>query len=567
MPKQSIFAPIDIPSCNVLHFLFPPGSPVCDATKPIWIDAQNPSVYLSTSAALSWVRRLSQALETLRDKRTGEQAVKPGEVVLIFTPNHVFVPVAYLGIVGAARIFSGINPAYNVNEVVYQMQNTEAKVVLVHPSLLDTALAAAKQAGLPIDRIYQFSDSENPTRNGVPDWRALLPSPEEALNYQWPELKGDEAGKTVATINYSSGTTGLPKGVCVSHRNLIANILQTSFIRQALVQYGPEGPPEPRWIGFLPLYHAYGQMYTILIAARLQVPVYVMKKFVFEDYLRVIQTYKITYLHVAPPVMVMLSKRPEVAKYDLSSVVEIGCGAAPLSRELQNEVSRKFRVNVKQGWGMTEVTTGAMHVPAGVPDESGSVGVLDPNCECKLLDENGIEVQDGEPGEIYIRAPNVAMKYWKNEEATRETMLPDGWLRTGDIAISRGDWFWIVDRKKELIKVNGLQVAPAELEAALLENPDVADAAVVGVTVNDEEFPRAYVVLKDAAKKRSPPPTPESIQEWIKPRVAKHKWLTGGVVFVDEVPKSPSGKIIRKVMREWAKKDAQKLQGLQRAKL
>lgn len=249
------------------------------------------------------------------------------------------------------------------------MQNTEAKVVLVHPSLLDTALSAAKQAGLPTDRLYQFSDTENPTRNGVLDWRTLLVSSSESQDYQWPELEGDEAANTVATINYSSGTTGLPKGVCVSHRNLVANILQTISIRQALVKYGPEGPPDQRWIGFLPLYHTYGQTYTILMACKLQVPVYVMKKFVFEDFLRVIQEHRINYLHVAPPIMVMLSKRPEVAKYDLSSLIEIGCGAAPLSRELQNEISKRFKVNVKQGWGMTEVTTAAMHVPAGVPDE------------------------------------------------------------------------------------------------------------------------------------------------------------------------------------------------------
>lgn len=249
------------------------------------------------------------------------------------------------------------------------MRNTEAKAVLVHPSLLDTALSAARQAGIPTDRLYQFSDAENPTRNGVRDWRALLASSEESQNHQWPELMGDETANTIATINYSSGTTGLPKGVCVSHRNLIANLLQSDYIRKVLVQHGPEGPPEQRYIGFLPLYHAYGQACTILLACRLQAPVYVMKKFVFEDFLRVIQEHKITTLNVAPPIMVMLGKRPEVAKYDLSSLVEIGCGAAPLSRELQNEISRRFKVEVKQGWGMTEVTTGAMHTPAGVKDE------------------------------------------------------------------------------------------------------------------------------------------------------------------------------------------------------
>ncbi|PGH33338.1 hypothetical protein GX50_03815 [[Emmonsia] crescens] len=560
MPKYSPFASIPIPTSNLLTFLFPPDSPLRTSTKPIWIDSEDTSINLSTSTALQWVKRLAMGLERFQ-AASGSSGVKRGEVVLVLSPNQIFVAVAYLGIVGSGRVFSGMNPNYTVQEMVYQMKNTEAKAILVHPSLVNIAIAAAKEANISLDRLFQFSETANPTNNGVRDWsNGLLTTVQESHSYHWPELDGDEAANTVATINYSSGTTGLPKGVCVSHRNVMANVLQSMAIRGVLQRYSADNGPPQRWIGFLPLYHVYGQMYTIIVAAKMQVPVYVMKKFVYEDFLRVIQDHKITNLHVAPPIMVMLSKRPETAKYDLSSVKAITCGAAPLSRKLQNEVSQKLGVVVQQGWGMTEVTSAAMHVPGGLSDDTGSVGVLDPNCECKLLDDDGKEVADGEPGEIYIRSPNVTMGYWKNEEATRETMLPDGWLRTGDVAVARGDWFWIVDRKKELIKVNALQVAPAELEAALLEHDDIADAAVVGMTIEDEEFPRAYVVIKDSAKQANSPLTPAEIQEWIKPRVSKHKWLTGGVVVVDEVPKSPSGKILRKVMREWAKRDAAKLQ-------
>jgi 4-coumarate--CoA ligase len=217
------------------------------------------------------------------------------------------------------------------------------------------------------------------------------------------------------------------------------------------------------------------------MAIKLMVPVYIMKQFQFEEFLRVIQRYKITHLQVAPPILVMISKRPETPRYDLSSVTDILCGAAPLSKELQNEVSARFGCQIVQGWGMTEVTCGAIHVPGGTWDDSGSVGQLDPNCECKLLDDDGKEVSVGEPGEIYVRGPQVCLRYWRNEAATKESLSPDGWLKTGDVAIVKDGWFWIVDRKKELIKVNALQVAPAELEAVLLEHDGVADAAVVGI--------------------------------------------------------------------------------------
>ena len=211
----------------------------------------------------------------------------------------------------------------------------------------------------------------------------------------------------------------------------------------------PRKRPLERWLGFLPLYHAYGQLYTILMAAKLQIPIYVMKTFAYENFLRVIQDHKITHLQAAPPILVMLSKRPETAKYDLSSVVNILCGAAPLSKQLQNDVASRFNVRISQGWGMTEVTCGAIHMPLATEDFSGSVGLLDPNSECMLLDDDGHEVPLGSRGELFVRGPQVCLRYWKNVEASKESISPDGWLRTGDIAIcdERG-WFWIIDRKK-----------------------------------------------------------------------------------------------------------------------
>jgi len=255
--------------------------------------------------------------------------------------------------------------------MIHQVKNTEARAILAHPGLVETALAAAQGAGLPSDRVYLFSDKPNDSIHGVSDWRTMIGSMQEGGQYRWKRMTEEEAVQTVATVNYSSGTTGLPKGVCVSHHNLVANVEQTIFMKYLHKGFGPHNRPEERWVGFLPLYHAYGQLYTILMATKLQVPIYIMKQFQYEDFLRVLQTYRITHLQIAPPILVMLSKRPETSKYDLSSVTDVLCGAAPLSKELQNDVAKRFNVQINQGWGMTEVTCGALHVPGGIKDEYG----------------------------------------------------------------------------------------------------------------------------------------------------------------------------------------------------
>lgn len=330
------------------------------------------------------------------------------------------------------------------------MSNTEAKMLLVHPSLLKTAVEAAVKAGIPKNKIYQFSDDgECPVRDGIQDWRKMLGTPEQGNRYKWKKLDGRQAASTVATINYSSGTTGLPKGVCVSHLNLVSHIEQTIFAKFHLKPFKFEDRPEERWIGFLPLYHAYGQLYAVLMACKLEAAVYIMKQFVYTDFLAAIQKYKITTLQAAPPILVMLNKRPETSNYDLSSIKDVLVGAAPLSKETQNEVAKKFNCMVCQGWGMTEVTCGAIVCPGGLYDDSGSVGQLIPNTKCKLVDEDEKEVAMGQPGELWIQGPQVCMRYWKNEKATKESITPDGWLKTGDVAVcnDRG-FFWIVDRKK-----------------------------------------------------------------------------------------------------------------------
>ncbi|KAG9962742.1 acetyl-CoA synthetase-like protein, partial [Aureobasidium melanogenum] len=531
---------IDIPKVDLLTYLFPEDEPVSEC--PIWIDAVNPRKSISPADLLMWAKRLGVGWDRL--------GVQPGEIVLIYTPNHIFVPVAYIGIVGNTRAFSAINPLSTVNEVVHQLKDSQARVLLVHPNMVKNAILAAEEVGLPKNRIFQFDDQFCEEVAGIKDWTTMLGSSQESKALQWEKLN-TASTTTLATVNYSSGTTGLPKGVRISHFNLIANVVQIMACLWPQADITRGQVVQERWLGFVPFYHAYGQMFTTLIALKMNFTVYIMKQFVFSDYLQHIQDYKISHLQVVPPILVMMIKRPETAQYNLKSVQGIFCAAAPLSSKLQSLVAQKFKVDIIQGWGMTEITCGG--ILQQERDDTETVGKLLPNHECKLVDDEGNEVGHDTPGEIYIRAPNVCMGYFNNNQATKDTITEDGWLRTGDIAIvDKRGCFQIVDRKKELIKVNALQVAPAELEAMLLEHVDIEDAAVTGVKVFDEEWPRAYVQLRDQAKGRV---TPRDIQDWIAARKAKHKHLVGGVMFVNEVPKLASGKIQRKVLREWAKRD------------
>lgn len=281
-------------------------------------------------------------------------------------------------------------------------------------------------------------------------------------------------------LTFIDRTTGLPKGVCVSHHNLIANVEQIIFMREYPERSNRHA--SERWLNILPLYHAFGQMFNILMACRLGLPNYIMEKFQYGQFLSHIQNYRITHVTTAPPILVMLSKRQETARYDISSLTEIVCGGAPLSKELQNDVSSRFNILVKQTWGGTELTCSATMTPNSITDENGSAGALLPNMECKLLADDGNEVETAEPGEAWMKGPNVCLGYWKNEAATSNAIDGNGFYRTGDIAVrDECGLFYVVDRKKEMIKVDGFQVAPAELEAILLNNEHIADAAVVGV--------------------------------------------------------------------------------------
>lgn len=365
----------------------------------------------------------------------------------------------------------------------------------------------------------------------------MLASEAEGRSFKWEELSPQGVKDTIVALNYSSGTTGVPKGVMITHKNYVANAEQMEL--QARLEEGYEEiKARTRLLCFLPMYHAMAQTIFGINAVKNLTPVYMMPRFDFLQMLEYVQKFRITSLVLVPPVVVAMAKHPATRKFDLSSVEKVGCGAAPLGREVCVELEKLWppgRVNVKQGWGMTEVTCSAMGWNPNRHSESFSVGELNANCEAKLVDEDGKEVAQGERGEIWVKGPNVMKGYWRKPEATKETITPDGWLKTGDIAwYDKDGYFFIVDRKKELIKVKGNQVAPAELEALLLDHPAVSDVAVIGATVGFDEAPRAYVVLTEGKQA-----TEQEIQDWTAKQVAPHKRLTGGVRFVDAIPKNP----------------------------
>ncbi|KAI9730887.1 MAG: hypothetical protein M1834_005605 [Cirrosporium novae-zelandiae] len=568
MPLKSRWT-ISIPDTSLPSYLFTsPTHPL--PTTPKFIDANRPHTHvLSTADFRLWSKRFAAGMQM--------SGLEPGDRVLLFSGNNLFFPVAFMGIVMAGGVFTGANPGYTSRELASQLGDSGARWLICSKGSLETGIQAAEMVGLGKGNVFVFDDGvfDGPTNDGGSEreewrgcryWGELIASVEDGERFRWEEFKtrGD-ANRTLA-LNYSSGTTGKPKGVEITHRNYIANTCQ--------MVYHSTGDPNCearnkhlRWICFLPMYHAMAQTIFIANATMRQIPVYIMPKFDFLKMLEYIQKYRITELTLVPPIAVALAKHPIVRKFDLSSVEKVGSGAAPLSGEVCEEFEslwEKGKINVRQGYGMTECTCSLM---GWHPDEiakGSAVGELNPNCEAKIMDDDGkTELGRGQRGELWMRGPNVMKGYWRNPEATRETLTKDGWLKSGDIAVVDEDGkFHIVDRKKELIKVKGNQVAPAELEAVLLENHAVADAAVVGVTINGEEYPRAYIVLKGEeehnkakTKTETTAAAAQSIIKFMSEKVSKTKQITGGIVFVDNIPKTPSGKILRKVIRERAKRE------------
>ncbi len=448
-----------------------------------------------------------------------------GEVVAILSPNIPEYAIVFHAVALAGGTVTTINPTYTVDEVAFQLRDAGARVLVTIGLFLETATAAAAETG--VSEIYVIGE---PVEGHGSFFGLLAADPVD-------QVEVDPASHVVV-LPYSSGTTGLPKGVELTHRNLVANLAQTSALSNTA-----EGEVI---LAVLPFFHIYGMQVLMNGVLFHGASTVTMPRFDLAEFLRTIQDHRVTRVAAVPPMVLALAKHPMVDDYDLTSLIQVGSGAAPLSAEVEIEAARRTGAEVTQGFGLTE-TSPVTHMPLVGRSRSGSSGILIPNTEARVVDpETQEDLGVDQPGELWLRGPQVMKSYLNAPEATAQSLDPDGWLHTGDIGrVDADDHWYITDRLKELIKYKGFQVAPAELEAVLLTHPGVVDAAVIGVPDEEAgEIPKAFVVRRPDVEVGA-----AEVMDHVAERVASYKRVRE-VEFIDQIPKSLSGKILRRVLRE-----------------
>ncbi len=524
MVFRSPLPDVEIPDLSVYDYLFA-SIEADDLDRVALVDG-------TTGAETSYRQLIGQI--NLVAGALAARGIGLGNVVALHSPNVPAFASVFHGILRSGATATTVNALYTGEEMGTQLMDSKARFVFTVSPLLAAAKDAAERAAIPDDHVVVLDGAD-----GYASLRDLL-----VENSPVPRVRFDPALQ-IAVLPYSSGTTGRPKGVILTHRNLVANVAQSLPLLGAT--------PDARILAILPFFHIYGMTVLLNLAFRTRARLVTMPRFDLAEFLRIIQDFRIDWAFIAPPIAVALAKHPLVAHYDLSSMDFIISGAAPLAAPLGQAVADRIGCRVRQGYGMSEMSPVSHTIPASRDDiPLGSVGITLPNIECKLIDPlTGEEIETpaegtSAAGELLCRGPNIMRGYLGNDEATRATIDEDGFLHTGDIAtVSAEGYVSIVDRLKELIKYKGYQVAPAELEALLLTHPLIADAAVVGAhDVDGEEVPKAFVVVQPGGELSA-----EEVMGFVAERVAPHKKIRQ-VAFIDSIPKSSSGKILRKDLRD-----------------
>jgi len=511
MAYRSPYPDIQVPNLNLTEQVFKHAS-----TKPEAIAMADGL----TGRTITY----GSLLEQIRQTAAGLAArgIKKGDVVSLWSPNVPEWPVVFFAVVRLGAIVHTSNPVSTPDELAFQLNDANAKMLFTIGALADKAKAAIEESKKPIEL---FTIDHTP---GIQSLASI------AIDQDPPAVSIDPA-HDIVVLPYSSGTTGLPKGVMLTHRNLVAQLNQIDAI---------ESVQTPALLGVLPFFHIYGMVILVMHGLMRGSTIVTMPRFEFEPFLNVLRDWPIVTAHIVPPIVVGLGKHPLVDSYKFPHLKFLFSGAAPLGPELTDAVEKRLGVKIRQGYGMTEASPATHYTVAGT-ERSGTAGKLMPSIEMRIIDpETGADLPTGESGEVWVRGPNVMKGYLNNPEATARTVDSDGWLHTGDIGFADADgYLTVVDRLKELIKVKGFQVAPAELESLLLKHPKIADVAVIPVPDEQSgEVPKAICVAKE-------PLTPEEVMAYLDPKVAHYKRVKH-VAFVDAIPKSPSGKILRRILVE-----------------
>ena len=492
--------------------------------KPALIHGERTMTYAELDAASD---RLAAAL--------ARRGVAHGDRVTIFMPNSIEFVIAFYGILKAGGVVNPINAQSKDREVRFQVEDSGAKVVLYQELL--APVVEATRPSLPNVRFVVTGASapalraQGPLPLGVERFDALVGEAGTA-----PSVKSSM--EDLAALPYTSGTTGSPKGVMLTHRNLTAN--QQQFFASVPVRR------EDVFLNVLPFFHIYALNLLMTGSVSLGATQVIMPRFDMVEYLTLVERHRATVCFIVPPLVLGLAAHPEVDKHDLSSVRFFFSGAAPLAPEPARKMVARTKIPIIQGYGLTE-TSPVTHANPHDAAVLESIGPAIVGTEDRIVDlETGTcDLPAGEVGEIAVRGPQVMRGYWHKPEDTA-AVIRDGWFFTGDVG-KKDDkgYVFIVDRKKEFIKYKGFGVGPAEVEAVLCEHPAVADAGVIGKPDEEAgEIPKAFVQLRPGASV-----TADELMEFVRARISDYKRVRE-VEFIDKVPRTASGKILRRELAE-----------------
>ncbi|KAK8115883.1 hypothetical protein PG984_012385 [Apiospora sp. TS-2023a] len=560
------FADLEIPALDLLTLLFvnlysatknPPYSLAQDDST-VHVEAANPANKLTKADLRRFSEQVAHGLRT----HYGIGAHGPNrDVVTVIGYGQILLPAVFYGVIAAGGVFSAASPSSTVAELSRQISQAKSGLVICGSEHVDVVQKAAAQCNLPARNVLVLDSTSRSLQSVAGQVEAISES-----RLPWTRTTDRQAlRESLIVILWSSGTTGLPKGVMLSHQNLVAESFITSvYNRHWVLEQSKKGIPLPpveyRTLAHLPTSHIAGLWGYFVGALYAGGIVFWMRKYSWPDLLQYAKQFKITAFYTVPSIFLRISKAPEVTD-QFSHLAGAVTGAAPMDGKLQQSANKKLGAAaggpqqpqmLGQTWGLSETTGAVTAVPAGESDDTGSIGSILPTIQLRLVDEEFKDVEPGREGELVIKGPVVTRGYYGNPTATRGAFR-DGWFCSGDIGVMRNGKFYVVDRKKELLKYKGLQVAPAEIEGLLVEHPLVKEAAVIGLPdPSAGDLPCAFVVPEEGGGL-----TAADVKKYVAERMAPHNQLRGGVLFVDEIPKNAIGKLLRRELRERAKKELQ----------